>query len=466
MSKKLRKVASFTIRWGIAVVGIWLVVSKMSMDDRTLVADARLRPQSMIVVRQTASGAYLLEDPHTGRTQEYPVDQLLSKPDREKVKVKEDDGRLHEVSLLAIETAGDNERQPTTRYLIVADSPDGPGREITPDKVGGGFAIEMPYPRVEKGIRRMIRDSNPWLLVLAVVIFPLTIVLTSFRWQRLLEALSIHMSLWQVNVLNMVGLFYNTCVPMGSSGGDLLKAYYVSQHTPFKTRAVLSVIIDRVIGLIVLIIVGSTIACVFWFEAGDRSDRAVQACGKVALVGAIVLAGTALALLVAFQPSVKGMLQSERVLSRLPMRAQIEGAFEVMGIYRQRLGLILFAMVLTVPVHLNVVVSALLAGKAMDLPISSAYYFVIVPVTVLAGAIPVSPQGIGVMEVTAYVLMSHMSLRQITGQDVLALTMSIRVVQMFWNMFGGIFVITGHYRPPSQDKDNESGEPASTATGP
>jgi len=247
---------------------------------------------------------------------------------------------------------------------------------------------------------------------------------------------------------------------MGSSGGDLLKAYYASKHTPYKTRAVLSVIIDRVIGLIVLIIVGSTIAGGFWLVADNRLDPAVRACGYVAIMGGVILAGTALSLLVAFSPWVKGLLRSERILSRLPMRAQFESALEVMAIYGKRPGLILWAMAITVPVHLNVVVAALLAGKSFGLPLTSGYYFVVVPVTVLVGAIPISPQGVGVMEFFAINLTAKQGA---TISQAFALTMSIRLEQMFWNLFGGIFVITGHYRAP--EKDKESGKPASTVSG-
>ena len=40
-------------------------------------------------------------------------------------------------------------------------------------------------------------------------------------------------------VLNMVGAFYNSFMP-GSTGGDLIKAYYAAKHTTHKVRAVLS----------------------------------------------------------------------------------------------------------------------------------------------------------------------------------------------------------------------------------
>jgi uncharacterized membrane protein YbhN (UPF0104 family) len=133
------------------------------------------------------------------------------------------------------------------------------------------------------------------------------------------------------------------------------------------------------------------------------------------------------------------------------MRTHFEGALEVMGIYRQHPILILWAMVMTVPVHLTVVVSAMLAGKAFGLPISTGYYFIVVPVTVLVGAIPISPQGAGVMEFFAISLTGKQGA---TISQAFALTMSIRVVQILWNLVGGIFVITGHYRAPKKDSDS------------
>lgn len=452
MRKTLRKVASFVVRWGIAVVGIWWVISQMSISDQTLILNAQSRLQPMTVLKLTEQGTYILQNPQTLETQERPAGDLLSRPDRKKVNVTED-GVQRELSLVAMDLSADDEKQPVVQRLLVADAPDAPGRWITPDQVVGGFVLGVPHPRVEVGIGRMVRQANPWLLVLAVTIFPLTIALTSIRWRRMLHALEIDMPLWRANVLNMVGLFYNTCVPMGSSGGDLLKAYYAAKHTPHKTRAVLSVLIDRIIGLIVLIILGSSIAAVVWLTSDNRLDPAVRACAYVAVMGSVILAGLALGLLVVFHPRVRSLLHSDRVLSRLPMRAQIENALEVMSIYRKRPGLILWAMLVTVPVHLTVVVSAILAGRSFGLPLTSGYYFVVVPVTVLAGAIPISPQGVGVMEFFAI----NMAARQgATISQAFALTMWIRLVQIFWNMAGGIFVISGHYRAPNADADADS----------
>ena len=89
----------------------------------------------------------------------------------------------------------------------------------------------LPPPSSAGDARFGLRVSGLSLLLLAIIIFPLTYILTSFRWHELLKALDIHIGLMRTFTLNMVGAFYNTFMP-GSTGGDVLKAIYVSRQTP------------------------------------------------------------------------------------------------------------------------------------------------------------------------------------------------------------------------------------------
>lgn len=439
--KHLRKIASFVFRWGIAVVGIWWVVANMSIADHALMLDGHGRPVEVEVLEELPGGQYRIAS--GGTSQVVGEAELINDKDRKTLTLR--DGAR--VSMLAMDLAG--QKNEIVRRILVADRPDGEGRWIAPAEVAGGFQLKVPNPKVEVGLGRMIRQAAPWKLVLAVAIFPITILLTSVRWERLLGALGTQLTPWRAMALNWVGLFYNTFIPMGSTGGDLIKAYYASTYTSRKTPAVLSVFIDRVIGLIVLIILGGTMAGMYFAFSPDKRDPAVGACLNVAIMGGLILAGTALGLVVAFNPTLRQLLGVDRILSRLPMQNQVRAAVEVMATYRQRPGLMIWAMVVTVPVHLTVIVSALLAGKAFALPLSWSYYFVVVPVVVLVGAIPISPQGAGVMEFFAINLTQRQGA---TVSQAFALTMSIRMVQIFWNLVGGVFLVTGHYRAPKKEE--------------
>src|SRR5690606_2552621 len=110
---------------------------------------------------------------------------------------------------------------------------------ISPDRLTDSYDIAVPYPLLDVGLTRRIREADPALLWGAILIFPLTFLITSARWYALLRALSIQVTLARTFAINMVGAFYNTFMP-GSTGGDLIKAYYASKQTAnYRTRAVI-----------------------------------------------------------------------------------------------------------------------------------------------------------------------------------------------------------------------------------
>jgi len=95
---------------------------------------------------------------------------------------------------------------------------------------------------------------NLAIFAAALAIFIIGQVMIGFRWLLLLRTQSIFINLFAVIRLIFLGLFYNNFMP-GSVGGDLLRAWYVTKHTPKKFEAVLSVFVDRIIGLLSTLII-------------------------------------------------------------------------------------------------------------------------------------------------------------------------------------------------------------------
>ena len=381
MKKAAKKWGLFGLRWGIAIVGIWWVVSKISLDDEAVVMDASQQLVAVQVVREVPeTGAVLVREEASGVEREVQRSQIQTRP----------------------------------------------------------------------GVRSLVKGADAKLLAGAVLVFPVVFLITAFRWNKLLAALDIHLTQARTFTLNMVGAFYNTFMP-GSTGGDVLKAYYASKQTHHRTRAVLSVVIDRILGLISLIVIGGVMATVQYFNAKDAGDPVARACLRIAL-GSALLAGASIVGAIVMHHRVRKAIGLEYLLKRLPMQKQVRGAIIVVDICISRIGLMLWAIAITLPVHITVVVSAMLAGMAFDLPLPAGYYFVAVPVIVLSGAIPISPQGAGVMEIFAIQLTKQYGT---TVSQAVALTMSIRIVQIFWSLLGGIFVLRGGFHAPTQKEQEE-----------
>lgn len=445
----------FILRWTIAVVGIYWVIANISMHDRVLIAASDGWPVSVRLAREASDQDQLFTIwDASGHVRQVPRTDLISRTDRLKIKLK--DGRT--LAVLGLKVTEDPNR---SNWPIIAAPPrnlwqrywnihNAPAIIVQPSAVAGKYSVDVPYPLIDRGLLPMIRDANTWKLSWALLVFPITLIITSLRWNELLKVVGIDMGSGKAFVVNMVGAFYNTFMP-GSTGGDVLKAYYAARLAPDKrTRAVVSVIVDRAIGLLALIILGGAMAgFVAWREHRSPTPNPLllQKCLQVAIGSLVILVGTGIVLIVLYKPALRRLTGVDFITRRLPMQKQLGKAREAIVLYRHNPIICLVTLLITFPVHITVIVSATFAGSAFGLPLAPWYYWVVVPVVVLAGSIPISPQGAGVMEFFAILLTRPQGA---TVSQAFALTMSIRLVQIFWNLTGGIFVIRGGYHAPTE----------------
>src|SRR4051812_45386147 len=143
--------------------------------------------------------------------------------------------------------------------------------------------------------RQLGQADHRWLL-LASFFFGLTYLLAALRWWLLLRVQDIHLPLRVVGALTLIGQFFNTFM-LGSVGGDLMRAIYVQRYAPGRrTHATLSVVMDRVLGLSVLLC-GSLLALPWQMHAMMSTDKARAAIiGLMIVLGLIVIGTIAIAI--------------------------------------------------------------------------------------------------------------------------------------------------------------------------
>lgn len=447
----LRRWLLFALRWGIAVLGIGYVLWNLNLRDHVLVLDeASEVPVVATVVGTPPEDTWpltvVLPD---GRERTVTRAEVLIRPDRRFVELAESGSR---VAVLALDVAPG---ATVPRRVLVAESRSGPGRWVEVAELKGGYTELVAFPAREIGLIRMVREAETLYLVLAVGVIPVIYLITGYRWWLLLRGLEVPLTPGRAIQINLVGAFYNTFMP-GQTGGDLLKAYYAAKSArDHRTRAVLSVIIDRAIGLLALIMLGGACAALQW---------QVPQCRQVAVAAALILTSVAAGLVLVGSGRVRGALGVEWVLGKLPMQEKVVKVWGAMSLYKRRPMLMLGTLLLSFPVHGTIVVSAMFAGWAFALPLEWTYYWVLVPTVVLAGALPISPQGAGVMEFFAILLTRPQGA---TVGQAFALTMSIRLVQIVWNLLAGVIVLAGGYHAPTatEQADLERGsEPVEPLT--
>ena len=131
-----------------------------------------------------------------------------------------------------------NANHPQMRYFVV-------GQRSAYAKVEvprGDVAVdESGDPRIERGLSSAIRQSDVRIIALALIVFTPVPLLQSWRFKVLLKAQEIHLTYWECVKLSFGGNFLNFVFLMGTTAGDVFKAYYTSLHTHHKTEAVTTV---------------------------------------------------------------------------------------------------------------------------------------------------------------------------------------------------------------------------------
>jgi uncharacterized membrane protein YbhN (UPF0104 family) len=127
--------------------------------------------------------------------------------------------------------------------------------------------------RVQKGLKSLlVRASGKWyLLVAAWGMLGLPFLVTAIRWRSLMRPQGIRMPLGKCLQLTFVGQFYSIMLP-GITGGDLVKIVYAARLTGSKTKSFITIILDRVIGLVALMVIAGASAAIQLLLNKERGE--------------------------------------------------------------------------------------------------------------------------------------------------------------------------------------------------
>jgi uncharacterized protein (TIRG00374 family) len=258
------------------------------------------------------------------------------------------------------------------------------------------------------------------LALLALISF-LLILVSVIKWQAFLRHLGISATLRRLFGLYLLGYFVNLLMP-SVLGGDVVRSMYVAKDAD-KAHSVSATLLERYTGLMAMLLMA--IVGVWW---APHVTEGVKVVVVLVTVGAVV--GSALL----FSRSTTWLLRRVRISERfVSLVRRVEDGL-VLGM--QNRALVVRALILSFLFHALTVANTAAAGWAVGwegIPIGEL--FVVVPLILLVGAIPISPQGLGIQE-GAFVFFLH-SLGCTTGQA-LALALLLRAKSYVLALFGGV----------------------------
>ncbi len=244
------------------------------------------------------------------------------------------------------------------------------------------------------GFSRLASEPKVWPSLLAAQAIVLLAFSMSFvRWYLLVRGLDLQFHLRDAFRLGSLGFMLNQVSP-GSVGGDLLKAVFIAREQHGKrTEAVATVLIDRVVGLYAMLLVASLgLASAEGQLNHDLVRRLQTVVWSAAAIGTFGFAWV-------MSPLATGK-RVRTIADRIPVVGHtLTRLIDAAGIYHSRRRYVYASLALAVVTHCLLILAFWCINRGLPVHFTTFYQNAsIVPPSLVAGAIPLTPGGLGTME--------------------------------------------------------------------
>jgi hypothetical protein len=230
-----------------------------------------------------------------------------------------------------------------------------------------------------------------WIAAAAVLVVA-DRALMAYRWMALLDPIARAARPPFAAVLRIffTSTFVGTFLP-ASVGGDAVRAYDLARQGVDGAVALASVLVDRLLGVVSMLVLGVLGLAVARDLASDRG-----------LVGALAAAaaGCAVATAVLFSPGAAELVRATLARLRLERAGRLAVRLvEAVRQYRRFHGTLVVVLIASIAVQGLRVVQAFLLGRALGLEVGLPAYFAFVPLIMLVMLLPVTVNGLGTSQV-------------------------------------------------------------------
>jgi len=303
-------------------------------------------------------------------------------------------------------------------------------------ELGGAFDWRPSMPRA-------FREIDTGGLGVAALLFLCAMSCAVTRWWRLLAVIGCRTTWWNAWRLTFLGMFFNLVVP-GLTGGDLIKGVIVAHENPKRRgEAVVSVVIDRLIGIVAL----AALALAVILVAGD--SFAELRLPVVAFLGAAVIGA-----LCYVNGPLRRLVRFDALLAKMPFGEKLRSLDEAVMTYRRRPRELVLAVAISLANHTLTIAGFIALGSAFSVTgVTNADYFVMVPIGNIVSALPLAPGGWGLGE---YVFRELFKMIGADGNLGVAVSVTFRLIQLAFGLVGGVFLLMPGARKELHESEAEA----------
>jgi len=293
-------------------------------------------------------------------------------------------------------------------------------------------------------------------LAVAFVLYGCGFFLAAVRWYLLLRYIQVFLPLVVVVRLAMIGQFFNLFVP-GGVGGDLIKMVYLRKEAGDRyPEALLTVLLDRLLGLAGLLLVG-LMAVALNPSVIFHSSREMRA-----ILAVVILAGTAglmgAILFVAWPYLGKLGNRLKGLRERLPSRIDgiLSRVLDAMSLLRAGPMMVVKLLLMAMLGHTFATLAVWVIGYGIGgvQAVTFQEYLLATQLSNLVGAVPLTPGGLGGRDLAlSFLLQLAGAAEESRGAIPLVVTGLI----MAWSAVGGLALLWEKKHLPPQPSAKDGG---------
>lgn len=272
----------------------------------------------------------------------------------------------------------------------------------------------------------------PWWIAGLILTF-LGFLAGVFRWKEILAAQGLPLPFSRVFSIFFIGQFFNAFM-LGACGGDVARAYYVSDTPGRRAEAASTVFVDRALGLFATI----AFCCVmialriplFLDHQGTR------------VPGFLMLAfllGSVVALFALFR---RNLFEHWPFFQRLETDTRlgplIRRAYDAVYLYRGHARVVLVSLGLSMLNLAFLTLACYSFGKSLQVEQSLLDCFTLFPIISVIAAVPITPGSLGVREglfITMYQAID------VDAHYSISMSLMVYLGSVIWSLFGGLVFV-------------------------
>jgi uncharacterized protein (TIRG00374 family) len=279
------------------------------------------------------------------------------------------------------------------------------------------------YLDFEKSLH-LISGSNIFHIVLAFLILLIQSGFALLRWHRIVIKKGMYIPVSQIARYFWLGLFFNQILP-SSIGGDAVRGYCLVRDGQTLGRATLSVLLDRLLGIMGLLSLIVLVA----FQFANKINIPEVIWGAAFVFLAMICA-------------LFSVLFMDTFTAKLPNWSITKGlttlSFDARRLLASKHGLIL--LVTSVLIHVLSILVVWVLSRSLMIEVDWTMLAIVVPIATLVMAVPVSIAGWGVREGVMVVGLGYAG---VSGEEALALSILYGLMIAIIALPGGLWWAVG-----------------------